>query len=529
MVREIKNLVGASGASFASLNSNYLNNGSHAALKNFKSNDMNRNKRLNPGNNSRVQQSYYHRTEKNGVKQIVKETSFVNPVNKNSTYPMMAPTKPNPTQFESINSLYKNICKNYDINTSGKSVAIDIPEMNTPSGGSDSVNKNNEKIALVQSELEKINTIREQMTSIQNQLQDFNGGNIDDLSTNVETFPTNGINYKKYNNFIRETKNVIHELQQLSTFSLVNDFKSSSSNSFGLLKPSYNSDSNKSSPIYDLLSSTSFHSFAIFKKTFGNKSSNSDNSFIQQPLKDYEKFIDLINENFYVQKEINQRNLNYHRTNQMLTLMNQQNLNEIQQVVKRGILQVKELENSLFNMEKHAITTSGEVEVQTESVERIRESIHKTNEILDQLRNDFKKELKEHETVINYHKRMIDSLENSKRQVYVLTDVSVLCFSIWLSKKWVIKYPVDLMAQSLTTSKHGQKIISILMRITVIILMTIEIRKFLKTNTKYNLIEYCYQLILNYHKRKYIEDENQKAKTLLKSLGDSSDTLVNSE
>lgn len=476
---------------------------------------MNRNRRL-PSTNTKVQQqSYYRRAENNGIKQIVKETKYTNKFNKN--YSLVPET--NPTNFDSINNLYQNICKNYDINVASKTVAIDIPEV-TPE--SETINKT-EKIALVQSELDKIINIREQMTSIQNHLQDFNGGSYEDISSSVATLALNSISYDKYKSFINETKNVIDQLQQLSSFNLINKpLKPTSSTSSSILKSTLNSN-NATSQIYDLLSSTSFHSFAIFKKTFS--ASNSAN----QPLKNYEKFVDLINENFYVQKEINKRNLDLIKTNQMFSVINQHNLDEIQKIVKEGIVHVKELESNLLNMERSAITTSDEVELQADSIEKINQSIIRTNEILDKLRIDYKKELKEHENIINYHKRIIDSIENSKRHVSVLTDVSIICFSIWLSNKFIIRYPVDLMAQSITQSKSGQKIVSIIIKITLIILLTIQIRKFLKANTKYNLIQYCFDLILNYHKRKYIEDEDKAARASLESINDSNETLVDSE
>eukprot|EP00833_Pecoramyces_ruminatium_P007590 jgi/Orpsp1_1/1181622/evm.model.c7180000077965.1 len=110
MVREIKNLVGTSSTSFASLNNNYLANGSSAkinSVRNYKSNEMNRNRRL-PSTNTKVQQqSYYRRAENNGIKQIVKETKYTNKFNKN--YSLVPET--NPTNFDSINNLYQNILK----------------------------------------------------------------------------------------------------------------------------------------------------------------------------------------------------------------------------------------------------------------------------------------------------------------------------------------------------------------------------------------------------------------------------------
>jgi len=520
MVREIKNLVGTPSTSFANLNNNYLNHGSSStlnSLKSYKNNDINKIKRL-PNSSTRVQQSYYHRVENNGVKQIVKETQYSNKFNKNVNYSIVPEV--NPTNFDSINNVYQNICKNYNLNVTSKSVAIDIPEV-TPE---EEIISKNEKIALVQGELNRIDTIRDKMLLIQNQLQSFNEGNCDDITSSDATLASNGISFDQYKSFICETRNVIDQLQQLSSFNLVkensvNPVTSSSNTSF--LKSAITSN-NSTSQIYDILSSTSFHSFAIFKKAFAA------NNSVNQPLKNYEKFVDLINENFYVQKEINKRNLNLHRTNQIFTLINQQNLNEIQKIVKEGIIQVKELENNLLNMEKNVIKTSDEVEIQTESIEKINQSIVKTNEILDKLKIDYKKELKEHETIINYHKRIIDSLENSKRHVSVLTDVSVLCFSIWLSNKFIVRYPIDLMAQSITKSKSGQKIVSIIIKITLIIILTIQIRKILKTNNRYNLIQYCFDLILNYHKKKYIEDEKE-VKASLESLNDSSETLVESE
>jgi len=499
MVREMKNLVGASSNSaFASLNNNYLANGSYSSIKNLKGN--NKARRITSGN---VTQSNI-RSERSG---IVKMNQF-----QNKCFSIVPES--NPTNFDSINNLYQNICKNYDINTN-KSVAIDIPDVSSEIESFDK----EEKIALVQGELDKIETIRDQMISIQNQLQDLNGGSCEDISS----LALNSIDYKKYKSFIKETRNVIDQLQQLNSFNFVNDSNNSkqSSSSLTSLKSALTS-SNNTSQIYDILSSSSFHSFAIFKKTFANNTVN-------QPLKNYEKFVDLINENFYVQKEINKRNLNLQRTNHMFSMINQRNLDEIQVVIKEGIRQVKELENNLLQMERSAVTTSGEIEIQTESIEKINQSIVKTNEILEKLRNDYKKELKEHEKIINYHKRVIDSLENSKRHVSVLTDVSIICFSIWLSNKFVIKYPIDLMAQSITTSKAGQKVVAVLMKVTLIILLTIQIRKFLKTNTRYNLIQYCFDLILNYHKRKYIEDEDAEAKASLESITDSSETLVETE
>jgi len=516
MVREIKNLVGTSNSSFASLNNNYLANGSVStanSLKKFKGNDLNKTNSLQ-SSNPRIPQSYYHRVEKNGIKQIVKETQYPN---KNVNYSIVSESKP--TNFDSINNLYQNICKNYDINAN-KSVAIDIPEVTE----TESISKA-EKVALVKGELDKIENIRDQMISIQGQLLDLNdGSSLEDITTNVATPALNGISYDKYKSFINETRSVIDQLQHLNSLNLVNDglVKQPSSN-LASLKSALTTN-NSTSQIYDLLSSTSFHSFAIFKKTF-----TSSNSLNNKPLKNYEKFVDLINENFYVQKEINQRNLNLQRTNQMFSMINQQNLDEIQIVVKEAICQIKELETNLLNMESTAVKTSDEVEIQTESIEKINESIVKTNDILEKLRNDYKRELKEHERIINYHKRVIDSLENSKRHVYVLTDVSILCFSIWLSNKFVVRYPVELMAQSITKSKTGQKIVSVIIKVTLIMLLTIQIRKFLKTNTKYNLIQYCFDLILNYHKRKYIEDENAAAKASLTSLTDSNETLVDSE
>jgi len=447
MVREIKNLVGTSSTSFVNLNNNYLNNGNTStvnSLKNYKNNNINNIKCL-PNSDTRVQQSYYHRIENNGVKQIVKESQYSNKFNGSVNYTIVP--ERNPTNFDSINNLYQNICKNYNLGS--KSVAIDIPESTTEN----EVITNNEKITLVQGELDKIDTIRNRMTSIQNQLQGFNESNCNDSTSNGATLASSGISFDEYKSFIYETRNVIDQLQQLSSFNLVKDSNVKSATSYNnasYLKFAINSN-NSTSQIYDILSSTSFHSFAIFKKAFS--ASNSAN----QPLKNYEKFVDLINENFYVQKEINKRNLNLHRTNQMFSLINQHNLNEIQKVVKEGIIQVKELENNLLNMEKNIIKTSDEVEIQTESIEKINQSIVKTNEILDKLKTDYKKELNEHETIINYHKRIIDSIENSKRHVYVLTDVSILCFSIWLSNKFIIRYPIDLMAQSITKSKSGQK------------------------------------------------------------------------
>jgi len=360
------------------------------------------------------------------------------------------------------------------------------------------------------------------MTSIQNQLQNLNGGSCEDITSSVATLASNSIDFNKYKSFIKETRNVIDQLQQLNSFNYVSNANTKQSSSNLTSLKSALTSSNNTSQIYDILSSTSFHSFAMFKKTFANNSVN-------QPLKNYEKFVDLINENFYVQKEINQRNLNLQKTNHIFSMINQHNLDEIQVVVKEGIRQVRELENNLLQMERSVITTSDEVEIQTESIEKINESIVKTKEILDKLRNDYKKELKEHEKIINYHKRIIDSIENSKRHVSVLTDVSIICFSIWLSNKFIVKYPIDLMAQSITKSKAGQKVVAVIIKVTLIILLTIQIRKFLKTNTKYNLIQYCFDLILNYHKRKYIEDEDAAAKASLESITDSNETLVESE
>ncbi|KAL6589932.1 hypothetical protein LY90DRAFT_506820 [Neocallimastix californiae] len=515
MVREMKNLVSTSGTSFASLNNNYLSNGNSInSIKNFKSTEMNRDRRLPMGNGRVQRQSYYHRAQKNGIQQIVKETQYTNKFNKGFS---VVPST-NPTNFDSINNLYQNICKNYDISGTSKSVAIDIPEV-TPE--SETITKT-EKLALVQGELDKIANIRDQITLIQNQLQDFNNEYYEDISSSSSTLASNGISYDKYKNFVDETRNVIDQLQQLSSFNLVSKPSKSYNSSTSFLKSAITSN-NSTSQIYDLLSSTSFHSFAMFKKTFAN------NNIGSQPLKNYEKFVDLINENFYVQKEINKRNLNLIKTNQMFSVMNQQSLNDIQKIVKEGIVQVKELEKNLMNMEKSAITTSDEVELQTESIEKINQSIAKTSEILDKLRNDYKKELKEHETIIGYHKRMIDAIENSKRHVSVLTDVSIICFSIWLSNKIIISYPVELMAQSITQSKSGQKIISIIIKITLIILLTAQIRKFLKTNSKYNLIQYCFDLILNYHKKKFIENEDKAAKESLKSIKGSDETLVELE
>jgi len=158
MVREIKNLVGSTASStLASLNSNY---GSVSSLKTFKGNEMCKTNRLQ----SKSPQSYYHRVNNNGVKQIVKEIQYPNKFSRNASFSVVPET--NPTNFDSINNLYQNICKNYNIN---KSVAIDIPEV-TPEN---EINKN-EKIALVQGELDKINIIRDQMASIQCQLQDLN-------------------------------------------------------------------------------------------------------------------------------------------------------------------------------------------------------------------------------------------------------------------------------------------------------------------------------------------------------------------
>jgi len=514
MVREMKNLVGASSTSFVSLNNNYLNNGSASSFKNVRGYNINKTRRLPSKTN--VPQTYYHRSERNGIKQIVKETQYPNRYNKNMGFSVVPQS--NPTNYDSINNLYQNICKNYDINNN-KSVAVDIPEV---SNEIESIDKT-EKIALFQGELDMIENIRDQMTSIQNQLQDLNGGSCEDISSSVATLASNSIDFKKYKSFIKETRNVIDQLQQLNSFNYVSDANTKqSSSSLASLKSALTSSNNSTSQIYDILSSSSFHSFAIFKKTFANNTAN-------QPLKNYEKFVDLINENFYVQKEINQRNLNLQRTNHMFSMINQRNLDEIQVVIKEGIRQVKELENNLLQMERSAITTSDEVEVQTESIEKINESIVKTNEILEKLKNDYKKELNEHEKIINYHKRVIDSIENSKRHVSVLTDVSIICFSIWLSNKFVVKYPIDLMAQSITKSKAGQKIVAVIMKVTLIILLTIQIRKFLKANNKYNLIQYCFDLILNYHKRKYIEDENKAAKASLESIADSNETLVGSE
>jgi len=360
------------------------------------------------------------------------------------------------------------------------------------------------------------------MASIQYQLQDLNGS-CEDFTSSVETLALNNVNYDKFKCFIKETKDVIDQLQHLNSFNYINEnLNKKSGSSLSSLKSSLTSSNNNTSQIYDILSSTSFHSFAMFKKTF-----NANNS-VTQPLKNYEKFVDLINENFYVQKEINQRNLNLQKTNHMFSMMNQQHLDEIQIVIKEGIRQVRELEKDLMNMESSAIKTSDRVEVQTESIEKINESIVKTNEILDKLRNDYKKELSENEKIINYHNRIIEALENSKRHVSVLTDVSIICFSIWLSNKFIVKYPVDLMAQSITKSKTGQKIVSVIIKVALIIVLTIQIRKFLKTNTKYNLIQYCFDLILNYHKRKSIEEENKEARATLKSLS-SNETLVECE
>jgi hypothetical protein len=514
MVREMKNLVGASStSSFVSLNNNYLANGSVSSFKNIKGNNINKTRRI-PGN-ANVPQSYYHRSERNGVKQIVKETQYPNKFNKNIGFSVIPQS--NPTNFDSINNLYQNICKNYEINTN-KSVAVDIPEVSNEVQTID----NSEKIALVQGELDNIETIRNQMTSIQNQLQNLNGGSCEDITSSVATLASNSIDFNKYKSFIKETRNVIDQLQQLNSFNYVSNANTKQSSSNLTSLKSALTSSNNTSQIYDILSSTSFHSFAMFKKTFANNSVN-------QPLKNYEKFVDLINENFYVQKEINQRNLNLQKTNHIFSMINQHNLDEIQVVVKEGIRQVKELENNLLQMERSVITTSDEVEIQTESIEKINESIVKTKEILDKLRNDYKKELKEHEKIINYHKRIIDSIENSKRHVSVLTDVSIICFSIWLSNKFIVKYPIDLMAQSITKSKAGQKVVAVIIKVTLIILLTIQIRKFLKTNTKYNLIQYCFDLILNYHKRKYIEDEDAAAKASLESITDSNETLVESE
>jgi len=505
MVREIKNLVGSTASStLASLNSNY---GSVSSLKTFKGNEMCKTNRLQ----SKSPQSYYHRVNNNGVKQIVKEIQYPNKFSRNASFSVVPET--NPTNFDSINNLYQNICKNYNIN---KSVAIDIPEV-TPEN---EINKN-EKIALVQGELDKINIIRDQMASIQCQLQDLNG-DCEDSSSSIGIFALNSVNYDKFRCFIKETKDVIDQLQHLNSFNFVNETSSKkSSSSLSSLKSSLTKNNN-TSQIYDILSSSSFHSFAMFKKTF-----NASNSVVQ-PLKNYEKFVDLINENFYVQKEINQRNFNLQKTNHMFSLINQQNLDEIQIVIKEGIRQVRELEKDLMNMESSAVRTSDKVEVQTESIEKINQSIVKTNEILDKLRDDYKKELKEHEKIISYHKRVIDSIENSKRHVSVLTDVSIICFSIWLSNKFIVRYPIDLMAQSITQSKAGQKVVSVIIKVALIIVLTIQIRKFLKTNAKYNLIQYCFDLILNYHKRKSIEEENNDAKATLKSLS-SSETLVECE
>jgi len=506
MVREIKNLVGrTSNTSFASLNNNY---GSVSSLKNFKGNEMCKTNRIQ----SKVPQSYYHRVNNNGVKQIVKEIQYPNHFSKNASFSVVPENKP--TNIDSINNLYQNICKNYNIN---KSVAVDIPEV-IPEN---EISKN-EKISLVQGELEKIDTIRDHMVSIQYQLQDLNGS-CEDFSSSVDTLALNSVNYDKFKCFIKETKDVIDQLQHLNSFNYVSENSSKKSgSSLSSLKSSLTSSNNNTSQIYDILSSTSFHSFAMFKKTF-----NANNS-VTQPLKNYEKFVDLINENFYVQKEINQRNLNLQKTNHMFSMMNQQHLDEIQVVIKEGIRQVRELEKDLMNMESSAVKISDKVEVQTESIEKINESIVKTNEILDKLRNDYKKELSENEKIINYHNRIIEALENSKRHVSVLTDVSIICFSIWLSNKFIVKYPVDLMAQSITKSKTGQKIVSVIIKVALIIVLTIQIRKFLKTNTKYNLIQYCFDLILNYHKRKSIEEENKEARATLKSLS-SNETLVECE
>jgi len=518
MVREIKNLVGTSSSSFSSLNASYLANNNSVnvnSMRNFKCNDINKNRRLPLGNTRVQQQSYYHRSEKNGIKQIVKETKYSNMMNK--TYSIVSETSP--TNFDSINNLYQNICKNYDLNNTSKSVSIDIPEV-TPE--SEIISKN-EKIALVQGEIDKIDNIREKIALIQNQLQNFNCESYEDISSSYETVASNGISYDKYKSFINETKNVIDQLQHLNSFNLVNKpSKPSSSSSTSILKSNLNSN-NGTSQIYDLLSSSSFHSFAIFKKTFA--ASNSAN----QPLKNYEKFVDLINENFYVQKEINKRNLDLIKTNQMFSVINQCNIDKIQKIVKEGIVQVKELESNLLNMEKSVVTTSEEVEIQTDSIEKINQSIVKTSEILDKLRNDYKKELKEHEKIISYHERIINSIENSKRHVTLLTDVSIICFSIWLSNKFIIRYPIDLMAQSITQSKSGQKIVSVIIRITLIILLTAQIRKFLKTNAKYNLIQYCFELILNYHKRKCIEDKDKEARASLETITDSNETLIDFE
>jgi hypothetical protein len=518
MVREIKNLVGTTGTSFA-LNNNYLANGRIASINSIKSvkgDELNKNKYL-PMGNARIQQQSYHHVKKNGIKQIVKETQFSNKSNKN--FSVVPESKP--TNFDSINNLYQNICKNYDINVANKSVAIDIPDV-TPK--SETISKS-EKIALVQDELNKIDDIRDQMTLIQNQLQDLNSGSYEDISSSNATLASNGISYDKYKSFINETRNVIDQLQQLSSFNFDNKpskLSKPTSSGTSFLKSTLISN-NSTSQIYDLFSSSSFNSLSILKKAFATSNS------VNQPLKDYEKFVDLINENFYVQKEINKRNLNLIKTNQIFSVINHQNLGEIQRIIKEGIIQVKELENNLMNMEKSAVTTSDEVELQTESIEKINESIVKTNEILDKLKNDYKKELKEHETIINYHKRVIDSIENSKRHVSVLTDVSILCFSIWLSKKLIISYPVDLMAKSIAQTKSGQKIVTVIIKITLIILLTAQIRKFLKTNTRYNLIQYCFDLILNYHKRKYIEDEDKAAKESLESIQGSNETLVEFE
>jgi len=498
MVRDMKNLVGSSNTSaFVGLNNNFYNHGSASSIKNFKGNNKTRHF---PSSN--VSKSNFH----SEIKPMTKMNQHLN-------HCFSIVPQSNPTNFDSINNLYQNICKNYDL--TNKSVAIDIPDVSCEIESYDK----EEKFALVQGELDKLEIIHDQMISIQSQLQDLNGGSCEDISSPA----LNSIDYKKYKSFIKETRNVIDQLQQLNSFNFVSDVNNSkqSSSSLASLKSALTSNNN-TSQIYDILSSSSFHSFAIFKKTFANNT-------VSQPLKNYEKFVDLINENFYVQKEINKRNLNLQKTNHMFSMINQNNLNEIQVVIKEGIRQVKELENNLLQMERTAVTTSGEIEIQTESIDKINQSIVKTNEILEKLRNDYKKELKEHEKIINYHKRVIDSIENSKRHVSVLTDVSIICFSIWLSNKFVIKYPIDLMAQSITTSKAGQKVVAVLMKVTLIILLTIQIRKFLKTNTRYNLIQYCFDLILNYHKRKYIEDEDAQAKASLESITDSSETLVESE
>jgi len=507
MVREIKNLVGStSSTSFACLNNNY---GSVSSLKNFKGNEIRKPNRIQ----SKGPQSYYHRVNNNGVKQIVKEIQYPNNFSKNASFSVVPENKP--TNFDSINNLYQNICKNYNIN---KSVAVDIPEV-IPEN---EISKN-ERISLVQGELEKIDTIRDHMASIQYQLQDLNGS-CEDFTSSVETLALNNVNYDKFKCFIKETKDVIDQLQHLNSFNYINEnLNKKSGSSLSSLKSSLTSSNNNTSQIYDILSSTSFHSFAMFKKTF-----NANNS-VTQPLKNYEKFVDLINENFYVQKEINKRNLDLIKTNQMFSVINQCNIDKIQKIVKEGIVQVKELESNLLNMEKSVVTTSEEVEIQTDSIEKINQSIVKTSEILDKLRNDYKKELKEHEKIISYHERIINSIENSKRHVTLLTDVSIICFSIWLSNKFIIRYPIDLMAQSITQSKSGQKIVSVIIRITLIILLTAQIRKFLKTNAKYNLIQYCFELILNYHKRKCIEDKDKEARASLETITDSNETLIDFE